>query len=308
MAEADGLLPRIGEIRQRGGRQFFTNVYIPVGPQVESLCRRSLVRWSTSESEACCYEDAGILRLGIWAESAESAATILPVLQNSQSRPVICELIGSAAQISELEPCFVKHGWYVHNRLKRMVRPDTAPRFPHIESAAKVECAVRSDVTDLQYLMRKNLKPETSHIPDVDQMLELIDRGEVTVIRDSRQRATGGGDQGSDRGTEQGRAVAMAIFQRQGARMWYLFQLVVSSEYRGCHYGKILIKHTLQGPEQECQEQSSTAVGRNCTLWVEEANEAAVHLYHKLCFVEDGRRLVVLSSRRIPNSVEPGPQ
>ncbi len=189
--------------------------------------------------------------------------------------------VGGKPYISEIifrkhEPAiiadFLRAGMVEYSRLIFMIRALAPPRnldeFAQNGQNLEICCekAKLNDVEAIYQLLWKNFDSLISHLPDYAQIIELINKKEINVLRVN------------------GKIAVVAIFQVMGKCSKYLYQLITAPDYRGQGLADCLLLNELS---QNSSEYSYS-------LWVEKNNYKAMNMYKKHGFVNANRELIIL--------------
>lgn len=188
--------------------------------------------------------------------------------------------VGGKPYISEIifrkhEPAiiadFLRAGMVEYSRLIFMIRalaPRNLDEFAQNGQNLEICCekAKLNDVEAIYQLLWKNFDSLISHLPDYAQIIELINKKEINVLRVN------------------GKIAVVAIFQVMGKCSKYLYQLITAPDYRGQGLADCLLLNELS---QNSSEYSYS-------LWVEKNNYKAMNMYKKHGFVNANRELIIL--------------
>lgn len=122
------------------------------------------------------------------------------------------------------------------------------------------------DVEAIYQLLWKNFDSLISHLPDYAQIIELINKKEINVLRVN------------------GKIAVVAIFQIMGRCSKYWYQLITAPDYRGQGLADCLLLNELL----------QNGADYSYSLWVEKNNYKAMSMHKKHGFVDAGRELIIL--------------
>lgn len=189
--------------------------------------------------------------------------------------------VGGKPYISEIifrkhEPAviadFLRAGMVEYSRLIFMIRALTPPRnlgiFTQCWHNLEICCekAKLDDVEAIYQLLWKNFDSLISHLPDYAQIIELINKKEINVLRVN------------------GKIAVVAIFQIMGRCSKYWYQLITAPDYRGQGLADCLLLNELL----------QNGADYSYSLWVEKNNYKAMSMHKKHGFVDAGRELIIL--------------
>lgn len=128
------------------------------------------------------------------------------------------------------------------------------------------EKAKLDDVEAIYQLLWKNFDSLISHLPNYAQIIDLINKEEINVLRVN------------------GKIAVVAIFQVMGKCSKYLYQLITAPDYRGQGLADCLLLNELL----------QNGADYSYSLWVEKNNYKAMNMYKKHGFVNANRELIIL--------------
>jgi GNAT superfamily N-acetyltransferase len=248
-----------------GNPLYFMNAYVltPALRRILDLEDTEVV--DAGDAAAVCYSDNGVRRALLFAKDAYAAAALFGRLRGKGQ--IILELIDSRDRIDGLTEIFTQSGWRHYERLFRMSCPKIRRQGC---VSAEVEFAKPDDLPALHVTLYEMFDANVSHLPSERQLLDCIEKGAVTVIRDGEKIA------------------AMDILQKKGIKRRYLYQGFVHPEYQGRKYMQSIYDFEYAS----CPEETVFS------LWVVESNASIIHIHTKYGYTPDpGRYLAILSTK-----------
>ena len=260
MSKFEEVLIKINDLRYKNPL-FFTNAYFGTKELIQLLEHSTTEIFENENYVGVRFEDNGVYRLYIYAKSAETAANfLLPQKQKT----TIFEIIEQKNN-GDVTNLFVSYGWQVYSRLTQMSYVLGEYTSSIVDSP--VEVASPSDTDSVYQLLYNTFDVNISHLPNKNQLLDSIVNNETLVIRD------------------QGKVVAVAMFQVTGKKTKQFYQLAADPIYRG----KII--PTLAFTEFEFLRSSKATV---YSLWII-TNNPLIKLHKLIGFKECDRYLSIFS-------------
>lgn len=249
------ILKKANEMR-RGNRAYTSNAFYTIS-QLEEFIKNKQVSVLEQEDLILLLErDGELYRVQYFARNAQALAAI-PALLPQTEDPVMADVVGRGEAASHQAQQLSITGFAPYKTFVRMVC--TKPVLPRPDGAERVELAQPQDVDEIYGALYTEFDPMFAHIPEKDELLTAVDKGEISVIR-------GEGD-----------LAGFAYFEHISEKYAVLRYFIVNPNYRGQNVAGALLY----------SEFIHDKPGTVYMLWVGTYNKAQ-GLYQKYNFQYDG--------------------
>ncbi len=242
---------KISTIKKQN-RMLLTNAYLNA-LQLERILQKSTTKiFESEETLIIIFLDNDVYRLLYYVSDAKRLVAQLDAIKIPSK--TIMEIVAKNSEDILLN---VGNQYRPYAVLQKMtLKKQDSQLTNNLQDNTEMACkAELQDASEINKLFNEVFDEKVSHLPTVQQIEEYIKAKEVTVIREPSTKEI----------------AAVAIFQKTGAKMKYLFQIAVKKFCRGKRYGEKLLMDELIQNSSHCFY----------SLWVESNNKKAISLYKK---------------------------
>lgn len=254
------LMRKSVEMRRRS-KNYLSNAFYNIQQWKELEDRNVLGVYEGEKSIWVSIREKDVYRIVFFTESVEDIGAMDFSIFNGYDMPVVLEFLDKKNNIDKLQAIIEKKQFIRTKGLQRMYCTNmNCGEAQLMEEGYSIQVAQKENGKEIYDILYKIFDIRVSRLPDMGQILKDIEERHVFVVK------------------EQKRIAGVAYFQRQGAKVEYLYQLALLEQYRGKNLVYLLLNYAVKKLGEDKQY----------SVWVETDNVKGIHVYQKIGFQEDG--------------------
>lgn len=253
------IIAKINKLR-KDRRNFISNAFWNVTQINEFFSNPDIIKVESSSAIVFFTKQEDFYKCHFYSNSlVELERAIIKGLKMiEENEKVVIEMVSNNVLDKELALFFRRMGFTGHSTYKRMYCNEFL-NFEDYQYNNEVQLATQNDIEEIYQLLHENFDIIGDYLPDLDEISKRILSNQITCIKMNSDLA------------------GLSIFEDRGTSMIYLRAIFIKPEFRGLKIGQDLIIHKMNQNKN-----------KRFTLWVREDNDAALRMYKKLNFIEDG--------------------
>lgn len=265
MFDVDSFYSKINSLKFQNKR-LYSNCFLSFD-DIKNIAGKSDSFFYTFEKSTFLfnYED-DFYRMYFYIVDLEQFKNIKVHLESIKS-PVLVEILGKRNQIENLQSSLVDIGFCIYDilsqwRSNKIICDNFVKNYKNI----RYQRALLEDAKEIDNLLTDSFDKYVSHLPSIQQIQNLIDKGQVYLAK------------------EEDNIASIILLESIGKFGKYLYQIATHEKYKGKNIGWNLAKFAY----------SHYKDNNNFTSWVQDDNEASVYLHSKLGMLKSDLKTIVL--------------
>ena len=257
--------------RAKEGASGFVTNFFPVQPKLQGWVDHSELFVEFRDGSAFFWrKDRDFWHLYFCAASLASLKNAVTGLPGLKSEPVMVDLVGNEAAVSDQLALWKSEGFRPYTQLCRMARAGQSDPPRSGTSDTTVVYAKKTDALAISDLLGRSFDHYAEQLPMPYEIEAAIESRQILVVK------------------KQGTLGGLLFFETHGftstVRYW-----LVAEEFRASHLGSALMRHYF----------ATQSAVRRFILWVITSNANAVQKYRHYGFIPDGLIDYVLANEKI---------
>lgn len=204
--------------------------------------------------------DNNVNRVYFILSSLENANMLSKLLElGNLDKPYIIDCLGKEAFLENLKDAFESNGINLYTKMNRW-RANKLHNLLKLKQTDSMMPAKLEDVNEIKKLLDEVFDPYVSHLPDKDKLINLVKSNLVFCIKDNNK------------------IVAVFCFEKFWNESFYVYQIAVHKDFRGCGLGKNVVHYALSNYKNR----------KIYTSWIEYDNLYSQKIHQEVGFEKDG--------------------
>lgn len=220
MLDIDTLVESINNLKKKN-KEFVTNAFFSTKQLEQKIESKNCEIIIDEDVIAILEKNELFCSLYFYAHSMRDLIKLKKMIDNSNSL-IVVDLVGKVDSIEKISQYMCDYGFELYAKYSRWQTNAVKKILFESINNVNIEAANISDTLEIFDMFSKQFDAITSHLPSLEKTKTAINSGEVYIIKESANIA------------------GFIWFENMGAKLKYLYLIVIKDEYKSMGYGVYL--------------------------------------------------------------------